>query len=1193
MSSESNSPENYNNNSNNTDLINNNINNDNSNNYESINDRISIRGSIGISQDVTNGPEKHLNGITNENLHIKKTENKKKIIFQSLHTQDYIHNERFQQFLKLIRISESVCSINGIRENSNDLLDVDDSDFSEEAADDDDGDHERNGQNNHDTDTEEQEQEQSDSDSGMSTGDDETYGDELINILRDLQSHVERIEGSVQPLNDRSNVRQGLQLIIPQRNRNITPTGDERANGNSRMYNLYPTSEDDEDTLSTINNSDIIHDSLLTNDNLRDSEMGEIITSIPLDRGNGTDINQTLVPVISPSMGGFDYGAAGVDESDFRYSSDEMSDDRDDDDHDEDDFNDENSNNNENENGDNNIHNDDDNDGSDFSNSDSGDDDGIGYVAHSDTAVEDPDLYYREDPRTGVSRMYYPGNRTDPKDDPVNTSRDIISGIFKNKDYYSKYYEVKNTTYNNDLLLDFSATINEKDYQNPIKIEYTDYGRKQSVETVKSNVSKLKRMKFPLNSNDFFYNWESHGSMRFKELDELMRNYCNQFSQDESTYNNIPDLQAFGVRFQPASKFEDGLKLKFLNLQSIADEFDSYIQYKNNLTIFVDSLNLFVTCKDSDLQFYAINNSTHQIIKPHLFTQSLKPRVTTHYHYSAANSTINPHTVNFMKLIRLNNQEIISCGLDDGRVVGFSIQDILDDMAFRMQKKYFDYVNDQESIINKTGTATLKLRKYFDIDTYSSVWGIDYYNKYNLLVASNNNRKIVIFYFDAMTGLIHEISSHSLRHNIPCVSFIKDDDSYELVGNLKTNQIDNALAKERLQSPVEINVAVCCISGEFVIFNTKLFPVQLALKLNEIEIPKYLRSLRYTIEFNGIKFFTFAQLQKSILNSEMRTFSMNSLVQLPPALMSKEYIFERTKVIYRTVHNDQFWTVINLNSKFFKDVKSFQMMTGDMWLDQHHSLYNQILTSSKLLDAESDPCESSHLGLASCFQHFNVPTSKAGARASNMNRESINSRNLYSTNEFIIRIKKFYDEYYILNQRNKTKNYVSQINAKEFWESKPSGLKFKNNFLFTSTATQVGLFRSDRLICNASCEDVFGYCDIPLINNINARSCDRISFSLVIPEISVIIVASQVGGVSIFRLTEHRGCFGFRQEYIFPNTLSLLLNISGFRMVSGLTYRRLGSGRYIIFVTYDDNLLLTYELYEELLTKTVDFPFVT
>ncbi|GME87737.1 unnamed protein product [[Candida] boidinii] len=1187
MSSESNSLDNFNN----TDL--NNKDNYNNDDDENSNKNIGISGSINNlldddDGDDTNESEDHSEDIINETLnpiHINNNNNKstKNISFESLQVQDYIHNERFQQFLKINRISESVCSNNGTRENSNNLLDVDDSDFSENEQNNND---EQNDEENHI----EQQEQQNDSDRDMSIGEDETYGDELLNIIGDLQSHVERIESSTRPPNNRDYLMQQRQMALRQLDRdlieidrNMTPTQDEQANGNSRMYNLYPTSEDDEDTLSTINNSDIIHDSLLTNDNIRDSEMGEIITSIPLDRGNGTDINQTLVPVISSSMDGFDYGAAGGDESDFRYSTDEMSDD---DDYDNDDDN--------NNNGHNLIEseNNGNNNDSDDSNSDSDDDDNIDYVTRNDTAAEDPDLYYKEDPKTGVSRMYYPGNRTDPKDDPVNTSEDILSEIFKDKNYYSKYYEVKNTGYNNDLLLDFSTNIDE-DYENPIKIEYNDYGRKQSVDNVKSNVSKLKRMKFPINSNDFFYNWESHGSMRFKELDELMRNYCNQFSEDESNYNNIPDLQAFGVRFQPASKFEDGLKLKFLNLQSIGDEFDSYTQYKNNLTIFVDSLNLFVTCKDSDLQFYAINNSTNQIIKPHLFTQSLKPQSTTHYHYSAANSTINPHTVNFMKLIRINNEEIISCGMDDGRVVGFSVQGILDDMGFKMKRKYFDYVNDQESTENKTGTTALKLRKYFDIDTYSSVWGIDYYNKYNLLVASNNNRKIVIFYFDPITGLIHEISSHSLRHNIPCVSFIKDDDSYELVGGLKINQINNVFAKERLESPVEINIAACCISGEFVIFNTKLYTVQLALKRNEIEISKYLSSLRCTIEFNGIRFFTFAQLQKSILNSEMRTFSMNNLVQLPPALMSKEYIFERTKVIYRTVHNDQFWTVTNLNSNFFKNVKSFQMMTGDMWLDQHHSLYNEILTSSKLLDAESDYCESSHLGLASCFQHFNVPTSKAGASASKVKRESINSRNLYSTNEFIIRIKKFYDEYYILNQRNKIKKYVSKINTKEFWESKPSGLKFKNNFLFTSTATQVGLFRSDRLICNASCTDVFGFCDIPLINNINARSCDRISFSLVIPEISVIIVASQVGGVSIFRLTEHRGCFGFRQEYIFPNTLSLLLNFSGFRMISGLTYKRLETGRYIIFVTYNDNLLLTYELYEELLTKTVDFPFVT
>ena len=83
-----------------------------------------------------------------------------------------------------------------------------------------------------------------------------------------------------------------------------------------------------------------------------------------------------------------------------------------------------------------------------------------------------------------------------------------------------------------------------------------------------------------------------------------------------------------------------------------------------------------------------------------------------------------------------------------------------------------------------------------------------------------------------------------------------------------------------------------------------------------------------------------------------------------------------------------------------------------------------------------------------------------------------------------------------------------------------------------TTNTSVYLVRSDPLIVNAlTMDELFPTKDVttcqPAIEHLN-----RISIVCYIRELSCIVVASQIGLLSVLRLTEYNGIYSFRQEYV-------------------------------------------------------------
>ncbi len=296
-------------------------------------------------------------------------------------------------------------------------------------------------------------------------------------------------------------------------------------------------------------------------------------------------------------------------------------------------------------------------------------------------------------------------------------------------------------------------------------------------------------------------------------------------------------------------------------------------------------------------------------------------------------------------------------------------------------------------------------------------------------------------------------------------------------------------------------------------------------------------------------------------------FPMNIIHRISGGNLSTKVDFKKPEVVSRVATREEIWCVNFVDGDHFKSVDSFELLTGDPWIDKNGILASKILSESELLDAESNYCKSSHLGLSSEFQSFYIPTEAA-------------QNFVIPTTETdrMRRIKKMYDDYYEDFQRGQRKKHISK-RFDSYWQGIAHNKRFKNKFLLVTGKKQLSLFRVNRLLFNATVSDIFGF----TTRDENEDSCNRLSLSLVIPELNCFIVASQVGLVSIFRLTKYRGIVGMRQEFVLPTTYrSGSLGHSSCKYLSGITCKKLCEGRFLLYFIFYDGLLVVYQLTDPL-----------
>lgn len=158
-------------------------------------------------------------------------------------------------------------------------------------------------------------------------------------------------------------------------------------------------------------------------------------------------------------------------------------------------------------------------------------------------------------------------------------------------------------------------------------------------------------------------------------------------------------------------------------------------------------------------------------------TIETRPGYTTRQQIDSSTLPEEVHSINFLKVSKLNNKDVLSIACDDGRVL---VYELFEDSIPKL---------------------------YAEMQLTSSVWGID--SKGDYIVASNNSHSITLFLIKE--GNIYFHTTTKLLHNIPDLKIIR-----------VSNQI--------------VEVTCISISGELVIFEFNIYQEEDSI-LCKVDLP--------------------------------------------------------------------------------------------------------------------------------------------------------------------------------------------------------------------------------------------------------------------------------------------------------------------------------------------------------------------
>ena len=323
--------------------------------------------------------------------------------------------------------------------------------------------------------------------------------------------------------------------------------------------------------------------------------------------------------------------------------------------------------------------------------------------------------------------------------------------------------------------------------------------------------------------------------------------------------------------------------------------------------------------------------------------------------------------------------------------------------------------------------------------------------------------------------------------------------------NIKSHQILHNIPDISIVSYTQkgerhtVQVSCVSISGEIIVFE---FNFAIALgPLNKEEFEYFRKEPYYYVDA------TMEQLENrnGIDSHELAQLKLKKFRRVK---------FAEPLCISRVVLSEDCWTVKPMSSKWFLPVGSLKDVFGDDSIDESREL-NRIRYETRLLNA-----------LSGKFQFFPSKTVNFESRLEdNCHNNTSTTTNCKPTTVD--------DEYRRIHKE--------LVNGSS------------DEFLLVSTAKKLSMFRFPSLFCNCSTLKIF---DLAIPFNEESKFTNRISISMVIPELLCFIAATQQGLITIMRLCSYQGVYGMRQEHIFPNALSLSLGYHGYRTIIGLSVRK-------------------------------------
>lgn len=627
---------------------------------------------------------------------------------------------------------------------------------------------------------------------------------------------------------------------------------------------------------------------------------------------------------------------------------------------------------------------------------------------------------------------------------------------------------------------------------------------------------------------------------------------------------------------QPAEKYPDALTFDFKGKTRLHGV--RMPLFRNNLIASSKAWDLLFVAIMADIYVYEYNPLT-QVPEEHpVLIVNTRPERTEPRHILGANWRSDPHGINHVRLCEYQpGEEALVTAGDDGRVLIYTTKRLM--MAVEFNKR---------NHLTGIDMARRRVSPDEEYEFEASVWGMDISPHDSMMAVSDNSRKVTLQVIGAARmnasqyvepgEEVLRMESPVLEHNIPEVEFVKVDERERKQGTVYVACIsisgetamwefyygktlaqfkhDNRrqhAKRERLSS-----LALYVDSGDDSrdIGDTSGYDEphetgetgepsepSRALISDESDEPSgslTIRRPRAVGDRTGSSGFdvfagnTDQRDSQDVTDAEM--FSDDDREEEPIVWRrtsiesSNCYMepFEYGRWWYCEQLNQDGWSINYLPESYFKQVDSFFGATGNKWLNEDAIFAYYCKQSAELVGRDhSNPAEpyvrfSMHdieTKVVQSFQH--TPWSSVAQ-----------------------------DGHYTLPLcQRKDQKMEKYLKDRKGDRDKLLNPPFKNQFFVCTTKKSLYLCRVEDLYCNGARSNVFNW---ESVMDPNETHFDRMSIVQVIPDLSAVLVASQVGIVSVFRLTRYRGVFCMRQEYTFPKVEQSYADL-GAQVIAGLS----------------------------------------
>ncbi|ANB14058.1 hypothetical protein AWJ20_5014 [Sugiyamaella lignohabitans] len=645
---------------------------------------------------------------------------------------------------------------------------------------------------------------------------------------------------------------------------------------------------------------------------------------------------------------------------------------------------------------------------------------------------------------------------------------------------------------------------------------------------------------------------------------------------------NEPRSDPFGSHAlplkQPGDQYRDSLKLDFCGHTEIS--VPGLPILRNNIVAASQIWDILFIADRSQILVYEYSAITRRPEERPIFKMETRPSQTTPEMRAGANWTTDPHGINFLMVSQLADKEVLISAGDDGRIQLWYTGQILKAVKKRNAgpHSYSSLSNHRpisslESVFIRRQAASEETSAnnytitspFLTLRCLKSAWGLSIHKSKRLLATSDNSCVVRVFclgpYLDGQVSVdeIEIIESPVLDHNIPDVDFIEVEAPEEGVCYV---------------SCVSISGQVCMwsflfgdSSGERKVEENQLSSMESVDSEDEIlDSPEASESVTTRHDFNLDEYMDQSPVNTDIETDNESSGDRSERHNMEPLRNGMWYFEENLK--------QEGWSINSLYESDFKAVSNLFEVTGNLWLAEE-PLFKFIIRVNKKtlsgLDIADIKSQSSDHDLLD-YPAIRFVTNEIDSRDIQKLSSSFTSWSSVSQNPY-------YSLPLCMNKEEMMSAYLSQ-HGKSF--SHLRNPPFKNKFFLITTKKSIYLCQAEDLFCNAARSNVFNW-ESPYGSD--EIYFDRLNIVQIIRPLSAVVVVSQIGAISVFRLTQYRGIFGLRQEYAFPDVEKVLFEGTRLRVLVGIAVSPIKTGcdqvlnpKYRLDVVYLDGLVLTYEL---------------